>query len=136
MTSASAAPADNGGPPVMVVIPDDASGANATPPPTTAAAPRPVEPTPVEPVVPAAPVPAGVPTAAGAVVVHDGDNLWTLAATALERSWGRPPRPAEVVPYWRSIIDRNVSAFVRGGDPDLIYAGQVIDLPPPPPAPP
>jgi hypothetical protein len=43
-----------------------------------------------------------------------------------------------VVPYWRVVIDRNASTFVRSGDPDLIYAGQVIDLPPPPapPAPP
>ena len=43
---------------------------------------------------------------------------------------------AEVVPYWRSVIDRNAATFVRAGDPNLVFAGQALDLPPPPPSPP
>jgi len=39
---------------------------------------------------------------------------------------GRPPTDAEVIPYWRELIDAN-RTVVR--DPDLILPGQRIDLP-------
>lgn len=93
------------------------------------------------------PVPAGSPPAAedadppkpaeaaGAgearVVVERGDHLWKLAEERLEEAWGRSPSDAEIAPYWRQVIEANRER-IRSGDPDLIFPGEEIVLPPVP----
>ncbi|HUF14433.1 MAG TPA: hypothetical protein VMQ46_00925 [Acidimicrobiia bacterium] len=58
------------------------------------------------------------------VVVERGDHLWKIS----ERHLGPGATAAEVVPYWLEVIDVNTSGL-RSGDPDLIYPGEVIELP-------
>jgi nucleoid-associated protein YgaU len=63
------------------------------------------------------------------VVVEPGDHLWKISASHLEGILDRPAEPAEIDPYWRVVIETN-RALLSSGDPDLIYPGEVIKLPP------
>lgn len=71
------------------------------------------------------------PAPKGSVVVQPGDHLWKISASHLEEVLERPAEPAEIDPYWRVVIETN-QASLRSGDPDLIYPGEVIELPPKP----
>ncbi|MFP4149693.1 MAG: LysM peptidoglycan-binding domain-containing protein [Nitriliruptoraceae bacterium] len=62
--------------------------------------------------------------------VRPGDSLWRIAAQRLETVLGGPPRDAEVVPYWREVIERNRDRLVVPDDPDLLLPGQDLVLPP------
>jgi nucleoid-associated protein YgaU len=68
-------------------------------------------------VAPTSPDPASV-------VVGKGDHLWKISA----RSLGPEASPDAVAPYWREVIDLNIPRL-RSGDPDLIYPGEVVELP-------
>jgi nucleoid-associated protein YgaU len=75
-------------------------------------------------------VAAGAPIEADALhTVRPGESLWRIAEDHLEAAWGRIPRDAEVVPYWRDVIERNRDRLVVPDDPDLILPGQVLVLP-------
>ncbi len=63
------------------------------------------------------------------VVVRPGDNLWELAARRVNSVMGRPAADHEVAPYWVELINAN-NDRLRSGDPDLVYPGEVIVLPP------
>ncbi|MET0566371.1 MAG: hypothetical protein ABW021_08010 [Acidimicrobiia bacterium] len=65
----------------------------------------------------------------GTVVVEPGDHLWKIAEGQLHAMLDRPVRPGEVVPYWLAVIETNRSGL-KSGDPDLIYPGEVVTLPP------
>jgi hypothetical protein len=69
------------------------------------------------------------PTAGNSfVVVRPGDNLWVIATRAAQAA-GRSTRPSEVAPYWRRVIAVN-TARLRSRDPNLIFPGERIVLPP------
>ena len=58
------------------------------------------------------------------VTVEPGDHLWKISAHHLGDNH------AEVVaPYWRQVVVVNTPRL-RSGDPDLIYPGEEIELPP------
>ncbi|MCC7078869.1 MAG: LysM peptidoglycan-binding domain-containing protein [Acidimicrobiia bacterium] len=71
---------------------------------------------------------AGTAGATTYVVVR-GDNLWTIAATHLASHGGADPSTSSVARYWRAVIDANL-AGLRSGNPNLIYPGEVLTLPP------
>jgi hypothetical protein len=89
-------------------------------------------------VVPAAdpappPAPAPPPPPASATwTVAPGESLWGKADAVLSAAWGRPPTDREITPYWRSLVDANRSRLADPGNADLIFSGQVLELPPPP----
>lgn len=62
------------------------------------------------------------------VVVTEGDHLWALAEQRISDALGRPAEDHEIAPYWRLVIDSN--PLLRSGNPDLIYPGEVVVLPP------
>lgn len=62
--------------------------------------------------------------AADSVVVVEGDHLWKISA----RHIGEEATDREIAPYWREVVDVN-TPHLRSGDPDLIYPGEVVDLP-------
>jgi nucleoid-associated protein YgaU len=63
-------------------------------------------------------------------VVVPGDNLWIIAERHLEQVTGRSDlSDREVAEYWVAVIEANRDR-VRSGDPDLIYPGEVMVLPP------
>ena len=64
------------------------------------------------------------------VVVEEGDNQWTLAAEHLADVLDREVTDAEVAPYWQDVIDANQDT-IESGNPDLIYPGETLELPPP-----
>jgi nucleoid-associated protein YgaU len=61
-----------------------------------------------------------------------GDNLWTISRDRLARVTGRSPSALsdhEIATYWLRVIDANQS-HLRSHDPNLIFPGEVIHLPP------
>lgn len=58
------------------------------------------------------------------VVVERGDHLWKISQRHVD---SHSPGVA-VAPYWIRVIEVN-TASLRSGDPDLIYPGEVIQLP-------
>lgn len=59
------------------------------------------------------------------VVVERGDHLWKISVRRLEEV--APEHP--IAPYWRDVVDVNTPRL-RSGDPDLVFPGEVIELPP------
>jgi nucleoid-associated protein YgaU len=62
------------------------------------------------------------------VVVERGDHLWKISAAHLTDVLNRTPASGEVGPYWSEVIETNRHSL-RSGDPDLIYPGEVVELP-------
>lgn len=58
------------------------------------------------------------------VVVRKGDHLWKISA----RHLGDGAADSDIAPYWLRVIDVN-TPHLRSGDPDLIYPGEVVQLP-------
>lgn len=63
------------------------------------------------------------------VVVEPGDNLWRIAERALVETGVDHPTSRQVAGYWAGVIEANRHRL-RSGDPDLIYPGEEILLPP------
>jgi nucleoid-associated protein YgaU len=101
-----------------------AGPATASPTDSTSATIRPVVP------APSAAVPI-TPPAPTLHLVRQGDHLWRIAEAALASSWGRPATDQEVDPFWRQVIAANPDVV----DPDLIFPGQHVVVPPTPPPP-
>ena len=73
--------------------------------------------------------PAGNESRPVDVAVRAGDNLWTMCRRHLTGVLGRRPTNEEIAPYWRMVIAANQPHLISG-NPDLIYPGEVIALPP------
>lgn len=63
------------------------------------------------------------------VAVQAGDDLWKLAEDRLAATLGRPPTDAEVAPYWVRVVENN-RGRLRSGNPDLIFPGERVWMPP------
>lgn len=59
--------------------------------------------------------------------VEPGECLWRIAASWLQADLGREPSSAAVAAFWPRIYAENEGTI--GGDPDLIYPGQVLGIP-------
>jgi nucleoid-associated protein YgaU len=66
--------------------------------------------------------------------VKAGDHLWSIAEQVLAGSWNRPPTDGEVVPYWEQLVEANRDRLADRDNSDLLFAGQHLVVPPPPPA--
>jgi nucleoid-associated protein YgaU len=77
---------------------------------------------------PVAPEPA--PAAASTATIEPGDHLWGVAARTLADRWQRAPDDREVSTYVRALIEHNAERLAVPGEPDLVFPGQVFDLPP------
>jgi len=64
-----------------------------------------------------------------AVTVRAGDSLWTICRRHLMSALGDRPSSEEIAPYWRQVIAHNRPHLISG-NPDLIYAGEIIAMPP------
>ncbi len=85
-----------------------------------------------EPVAVPKPDPGAVldPTVSHIHKVVRGEHLWSIASHHLEVVSGRTDlAEREIAPYWVRVMDANRST-IRSGDPDLIYPGEQIVLPP------
>ncbi|HZT64432.1 MAG TPA: hypothetical protein VFA11_01445 [Acidimicrobiales bacterium] len=92
------------------------------------ATPRPPEPRrPAE--EPPAPESPPSPADPGRWVVAPGESFWSIAASVESRRLGRPPSAVETADYWVSLVALNRSRLVVGDDADLIFPGQILQLP-------
>jgi hypothetical protein len=139
-SSAAAPSASTASPlPARQVTPDRGAGvidgAPRPPPGTEPSASAPSAPAPSA-SAPSAPAPsAATPSPTPATwVIRSGDNLWSVAEATLARAWGRVPSDAEVDDYWTGLIAVNRVRLALGDDPDLVFPGQVFEVPTPPPA--
>ena len=110
-------------------------GAVPVPSPPTPARPSTLPPPPPRvvppPVRPRVPLPSpSAPIAPTSWTVRRGDNFWEIARVAIAATTP-DPTSRTVAPYWRSLINANRDRFA--GNPNLIYAGEVFVIPPPPP---
>ena len=81
--------------------------------------------------VPSLPVPQASPATVERWAVNPGECFWSIAESVLSERWGRAPSDAEIVPYWRRLIEANRLELADRTDPDLIFPGQVFVVPPP-----
>jgi nucleoid-associated protein YgaU len=58
-----------------------------------------------------------------------GDNLWRIARARIEASAPQRATDGEIVRYWRRLVDANRTTL-RSGDPNLIFPGEILRLPP------
>ena len=63
-------------------------------------------------------------------IVRPGDNLWFIAEQTLAAGWDRSPSDRQVAGYWMSVIATNRSRLPDPSDPSLLFAGDIIVLPP------
>jgi len=98
-----------------------------SPPTQSAPAPSPAPPAPTPPA--AAPAPAPTPARAATWRVRHGDCFWSISRRVVAARLGRAPTNAEIVSYWRPLIEANRSRLVRPDNPGLLFAGQELVLP-------
>ena len=65
----------------------------------------------------------------GSHVVVVGESLWSIAADRVERAFGEAQSDTSTAQYWIELVAANVGSL-KSGDPDLIFPGESITLPP------
>jgi len=63
-------------------------------------------------------------------VVQPGDCFWSIASDVVSGQLQRPATDAEIVPYFRELVAANESRLVVPGEPNLLFSGQELVLPP------
>jgi hypothetical protein len=64
--------------------------------------------------------------------VRHGDHFWRVAELSLAAALGRAPTDRETDRYWRSLVTLNRARLADPRNPELLYVGQVLELPPVP----
>jgi nucleoid-associated protein YgaU len=74
----------------------------------------------------------GTPTESPAeeIVVRPGDSLLTIAREALRDAGVEDPSDGDIAAYWSVVIDRNRAHLPDPDNPDLIFPGDRLVLPP------
>ena len=80
------------------------------------------------PTIPATTIPVGATPIT--VTLRPGDHLWLVAERALTAADHQQPTNARIEHYWRALIDANRDRLADPANPDLVYAGQILLLPP------
>lgn len=62
--------------------------------------------------------------------VEPGDDFWSIAETVVGRPATGPADSSRVAPYWSRLVAANRDRLAVPGDPDLLFPGQVLVLPP------
>lgn len=78
---------------------------------------------------------AAVAALTAEVTLAAGDHLWSVAEKALADAWGRAPSDAELAPFWEQLVEANRDRLPDPRNPDLVFPGEVLTVPTPPPAP-
>ena len=120
-------------PPPAPPAPPTTAPTTAPPVPTPEASPAPSAPAaPAGPAAPAAPTTPPPATTGTTHEVAPGDHLWSIAAERVAATTGRAIpdlTAADIAPYWSRVVELN-RPRLRSGDPNLVYPGEVVELPP------
>lgn len=74
---------------------------------------------------------AGRPSVLGATwTIRRGEHFWAVAKAVVTEQLGRPATNAETARYWVRLIEANRHVLRHPGNPNLLYAGQVLTLQP------
>jgi hypothetical protein len=65
-------------------------------------------------------------------VVRPGEHFWSIAAAHLSAAWGTKPELRQVGRYWRALVAANRDRLADPANPDLLFPGQRLRLPPVP----
>lgn len=125
---APGSPAVTAGPPAPAGPPPAPPGRSA--PPSRSATPPP----PAVAAVPTPPV-GPEPRAAsreGEWVVRPGEHFWSIAEAHLTAARGGQPALREIGRYWRALVAANRDRLADPANPDLLFPGQRLRLPPTP----
>jgi nucleoid-associated protein YgaU len=71
----------------------------------------------------------GVPTPIFHTVVS-GESLWSIASAQLHAALGRPPGVTVLTQYWWQVVEINRPHLPDPANPDLLFPGDVVQLPP------
>jgi hypothetical protein len=68
--------------------------------------------------------------------VRPGDDLWSIAAATVAAAQGpagrdQPPTAGEIATYWGRVLSSNRARLPDPDNPNLIFPGDRIELPPP-----
>lgn len=84
------------------------------------------------PVVPSTSTETPAPTEAAPTssqyTVVSGDNFWDIASKQLSNKLGRAANNQEITNYWMQLVEAN-KGNIKSGNPNLIFPGEVINLP-------
>ena len=59
-----------------------------------------------------------------------GESFWTIAASVVQSRSGHAPTNAEIAPFWQALIDANQAQLPHPGNPNLLYVGITLVIPP------
>lgn len=79
--------------------------------------------------------PTAVAAPATEVTLAAGDHLWSVAERALTDAWSRAPSEGELAPFWEQLVEANRDRLADPSNPDLVFPGEVVTVPAPPPTP-
>jgi hypothetical protein len=65
-------------------------------------------------------------------VVRPGDDLWSIAEAHLAGTTGEAPDLGVVAAYWQRVIAVNRARLPDPANPNLIFSGETVLLPPAP----
>lgn len=80
-------------------------------------------------------VTAEAPSASRTWTVTAGEHFWSISTRVVAEAWGREPTDHEVAPYWEQLVEANRGRLADRSNPDLLFPGQELVVPTPPPAP-
>ena len=63
--------------------------------------------------------------------MRPGESFWTIAESALATALGRTPTEPETRQYWQALINANRDALPDPANPDLLFVGTTLTVPPP-----
>lgn len=100
-------------------------------PPPPATSPSPPSTAPTTPTVAPPGGGGGDPTVTPVVqhTVVAGESFWSIAEHEVGRMVEGTPTEAQVASYWRVLVEANTSHLQHAGNPNLVYPGQVFELP-------
>ena len=67
--------------------------------------------------------------------VSPGDSLWSIAEATLATAWGQAPDERDLAHYWWQVVQTNRPFLPIPADPNLLFPGDQVVIPPPPAAP-